>query len=129
MPQESDRIRFTGAVSDGEHVSNQTMDITIRAGELEWTSDPLVNGLFVIALKSHDPAVIRFFLRAYVAMQNRDAELRRWPECQRRRERRRENAKRRTPTANCPNCQASGEVWIQDRMVTCPRCNGAGVIH
>ena len=133
MPSEPDDdfaknwFRLVGILQRNHRRGSTNVDVWIGFDQdgLRVGFNDLVTSTFTLAATSADPVVIRFFLRCYVAWQNVVA-MSQMGEVRRRRERREEQEKRSPRVRACPECNATGELYIMDKLVPCPRCDGLG---
>lgn len=123
-----DWFRFIGEVqtSHRRHYSDVRVGVDERGASV-WFGD-LMGSTFTLAATSADPAVIRFFLRCYIAWKE-TMDLRLMGESSRRKMHREEEQKRRPRSRFCPDCNALGEVFVMDRAVPCQRCDGTGYLR
>lgn len=126
---DGESFRFTGSGQQRSQRWYGAFAIGVDDDGVTVTFGEVMEGLLNIAVHSGDPIVIRFFLKVYVAGMNYLSSLNAMPDTQRRFARRRELEKRKPRVHSCPECHTTGELFIMDRMVPCPKCDGLGWIR
>lgn len=121
-------FRFIGEVQTSSRRNYADVRVGFdERGASVWFGD-LIGSTFTLAAASADPAVIRFFLRCYIAWKE-TMDLRAMGESYRRKVHRQEEQKRRPRAQFCPDCNALGEVFVMDKTIPCPRCEGTGYLR
>lgn len=120
-------IEFTGSIRHGSRRFDRQLTVTIADGCLRCASDAL-RGDVAQVIEDASPEVIRWAMKLLVMLENQEARAQSSVPLQRTKRIRHEAARREAPMMRCPECQGITEVYINDCLTTCPRCDGLGAI-
>lgn len=121
-------IVLTGTIRHGSRRFDRVLTLTFHDDKLRCVLDALHGPEYLSVHDSASPEVLAWMLKILVIMENQEARARASVSLQRTIQLRHEATRRQTPMVLCPECEGVTEVYIDDRLMACPRCGGLGGI-
>ncbi|MGB3327556.1 MAG: hypothetical protein WBA46_01295 [Thermomicrobiales bacterium] len=124
----SSSIEFTGTVRHGKRHMARVLTLRIGPDALRVDLDPLLDTEPMLTLVDPDPAVRAWAMRLLVELENQEARILASPALHTVIAARREATRQGRPLRRCPECDGMTTIDLDDRLIDCPRCEGAGAI-